>query len=90
MSQVMFFRQFDPWYSDYRVAGLNKVGYVTDSSIVIYPRRSRITSKPLIAFRRRPHRLVSLSLNPRISAIETFFTQKYHQLYGIRDRHEDD
>jgi permuted papain-like amidase YaeF/Yiix C92 family enzyme len=54
--------------------GFNKVGYVTENGVVIYPRRSRIAKESLNAIKRRPHRIIQLAGHPRAKEIETFFT----------------
>ena len=72
MPRVIHLRQFDPWHTvDW--TGFNKVGYVTENDVVIYPRRSRIVREPLAAVRKYKHRILTLN-HPRAKEVEFFFT----------------
>jgi hypothetical protein len=73
MPTTVMFKEFDPWHPTDQT-GFNKVGYVTENGIVIYPRRSRIAKKSLDVIRRRPHRIIQLTGHPRAKEIEIFFT----------------
>jgi hypothetical protein len=74
MPTTILFKEFDPWHPADQT-GFNKVGYVTEDEMVIYPRRSRIAKKSLDAIRRRPHRIIPLVGHPRANEIEIFFTR---------------
>ena len=72
MPRVIHLRQFDPWHPvDW--TGFNKVGYVTENDVVIYPRRSRIVREPLAAVRKYKHKILTLN-HPRAKEVEIFFT----------------
>jgi hypothetical protein len=73
MPTTVLFKEFDPWHPTDQT-GFNKVGYVTENGVVIYPRRSRIAKKSLSVIKRRPHRIIQLARHPRAKEIETFFT----------------
>jgi hypothetical protein len=73
MPTTVLFKEFDPWHPTDQT-GFNKVGYVTENGVVIYPRRSRITKKSLNAIKRRPHRIIQLTNHRRAKEIEIFFT----------------
>jgi cell wall-associated NlpC family hydrolase len=70
---VVFKRKRDPWHPT-DASGFSKTGYVTNSGIVIYPRRSRIARTSIEAVTRRHHRLIDISNHPRAAQIEALFT----------------
>jgi hypothetical protein len=70
---VLFKGRGDPWHP-IDATGFNKIGYVTNSGIVIYPRRSRIARTSIDAVTRRHHRLIDISKHPRAAQIEALFT----------------
>jgi hypothetical protein len=55
--------------------GFNGTGYVTNSGVVIHPRRSRIARSSIEAITRKKHRLFDISKHPRAAEIETLFTK---------------
>jgi YD repeat-containing protein len=73
MPTIVLFKEFDPWNPTDQT-GFNKVGFVTENGVVIYPRRSRIAKKSLNAIRTRPHRIIQLTNHPRAKEIEIFVT----------------
>jgi hypothetical protein len=73
MPATVLLKEFDPWHPTDQT-GFNKVGYLTENGVVIYPRRSRITKKSFDAIKKRPHRIIQLTSHPRAKEIETFFT----------------
>jgi hypothetical protein len=73
MTTTVLFREFDPWHPT-DMTGFNKTGYVTESGVVIYPRRSRIARKSVDAIMKLPHRLLRMPHHPRAEQIEKFFT----------------
>jgi hypothetical protein len=78
MPRVIHRRQFDPWYPvDW--TGFNKVGYVTENDVVIYPRRSCIVREPLAAVRKYKHRILTLN-HPRAKEVEIFVTSKHQDV----------
>ena len=70
---VVFKGRGDPWHPT-DASGFSKTGYVTNSGIVIYPRRSRIAVTSIEAVTRRHHRLIDISTHPRAAQIEALFT----------------
>src|SRR5437588_851455 len=54
--------------------GFNKMGYVTETGVVIYPRRSRIARKSIDAVMKQPHQILQNAHHPRAKEVEVFFT----------------
>jgi cell wall-associated NlpC family hydrolase len=74
MTKVVVFKgRGDPWHPT-DATGFSKTGYVTNSGIVIYPRRSRIARTSIEAVTRSHHRLIDISKHPRAAQIEALFT----------------
>jgi Permuted papain-like amidase enzyme, YaeF/YiiX, C92 family len=73
MTTVVMFKEFDPWHPA-DITGFNKTGYVTESGVVIYPRRSRIARKSIDAVMKQPYRIFQNTRHPRAMEVEIFFT----------------
>jgi len=74
LSAIIHFKGWpDPWHPT-DSTGFNGTGYVTNTGIVIRPRRSRIARTSMEVLARRKHRLFDLSNHPRVDQIETTFT----------------
>jgi hypothetical protein len=73
MTKLVFFKEWgDPWHRT-DDTGFNKTGYVTETGMVIYPRRSRIARTTIEAVKEKSHRLVDLSNHPCATQIEAVF-----------------
>lgn len=60
--------------------GFNKVGYVTQSRVVIFPRRHQLVGEHLSAIEKLPHKFFLLPEALGVESVERFFTENFQAL----------